>query len=91
MTFEQGLRNHLAAKRRLTLRDRRVLRVLDAKPSRHRTEFLANAEVRARDRLGFRGADWSAVKAVDWDKVLEIIKLLIEAFLKIAPLFLKTN
>ena len=76
-TFAVGLSDHLASKPKLTLLERRLKRLLDAKPSKRRTVILAILEGRARDRLGLGdkvGIDWSKI---DWAKVLDfLLKLL---------------
>ena len=76
-TFASALSAHLATKKKPGLLQRRLQRILDAKPSKRRTAILAALETRARDRLGVGATaaiDWSAI---DWSKVLDfILKLL---------------
>lgn len=85
MTFAQGLGAHLESKKKLTFWDRRLKKIIDAKPSKRRTAILERLEREARTKLGKSGVakiDWSSI---DWKAVLSfIIKLL----MMLAPLFL---
>lgn len=76
-TFASALGAHLDEKPKLSFLERRLKKILDAKPSKRRTAILQLMEARARDRMGFGATekiDWSAI---DWAKILDfLLKLL---------------
>lgn len=80
--FENGLRAHLDGKRRLTLREKRIKKILDAKPSKARAAFLDNLQKTAADSEGMRAAaiDWGSF---DWDKFFAMFMKFLEAILKL--------
>lgn len=81
-TFETALRESLEAQPQQSRRARRLLDVLNSRPSRRRERVLARLESHARAETGFRGKDWSAI---DWPSVL---KTLLDILLKLLPLLL---
>ena len=76
-TFAEGLSSHLAGRKKLTFLQRRLQKIVDARPSKRRTAILQLMEERVRDKMGFGATekiDWSSI---DWNKVLDfILKLL---------------
>lgn len=66
-TFEAALRENLEAQPKQRRRAKRILAVLDERPSRRRTRILERLEMHARVELDFDGEDWSAV---DWPTLL---------------------
>jgi hypothetical protein len=84
-TFAVGLADHLRTKKRLTFWERRLQKIVEAKPSKRRTAILERLEAAARVQLGVSAdaaIDWGAV---DWAKILDFILKLIAL---LAPLFL---
>lgn len=79
VSFEQGLRDHLASKTKLTAKERRVQRILDLPTdSAKRQRVLERMEDTARGQIGAVGKiDWSSI---DWDKLLAFILKLLAAF-----------
>lgn len=86
MDFETALRAQIEVSASRRRRARRVLEILDSRPSRRRTRQLARMErhaLAALDSDAKIGAiDWSAI---DWAKVFEKI---LEVLLKLLPLLL---
>ena len=80
--FESGLRGHLESKPRLTLQDKRLLRVLDLPKNNPWRKFvLGQLEKTATAKLQQDGAtaiDWSSI---DWAKLLEQLLAFIKAIL----------
>ncbi len=77
-TFESGLRAHLAAKEKLTAKEKRILRVLDLPAdSAKRQRVLERLEDTARGQAGVSKIDWSTF---DWDKFLAFIVKLLALF-----------
>jgi hypothetical protein len=77
-SFATALGAHLETKKKPKLLERRLLKILNAAPSKRRTAILKALETRARDKLGVgatQAIDWSAV---DWQKILDfLLKLLV--------------
>ena len=75
--FATALGSHLEAKKKPKFLERRLLRIIRAKPSKRRTAILNALETRARDKLGVGATaaiDWGNI---DWEKILDfILKLL---------------
>lgn len=86
MDFETALREQLETQPRGRIRGKRLLKILDSKPSKRRTRILARLEAHARTHLvseGVVGADavgfdWSSV---DWQKVFDVILKILLALL----------
>ena len=90
MNFETGLLAHLESKPKLNLREKRLLKFLRSKPSKRRTRILKRLEANMRDARGVSATakvSWEPGQ-FDWDKFLEFLMKLLEAFLKFAPLFI---
>ena len=86
-SFAAGLSDFLATKKKPTLLQRRLQKILDAPDSSRKRAILAALETRARDRLGVgatQGIDWSSIP---WDKILDFLLKLLAI---LAPLFLAT-
>lgn len=69
--FADGLRSQVAGRKDKW--SKRVLAILDAKPSLARTLFLNRMEAHARVALGLgsrEGIDWSQI---DWSKILDFL------------------
>lgn len=81
-TFEAALRQNLQAQPKQGRRAKRLLEVLDQRPSRRRTRILERLELHSRVELDFEGEDWSAV---DWPTML---KTILDLILRLLPLFL---
>lgn len=83
-TFEEALREQFTLKRggkRLTLWEKKLKKLLDAKPSARRTRLLNRMEGHVRVALGkspTEAIDWSKV---DWNKVFDFIMKLLLAIL----------
>ena len=86
MNFEDALREHLEADPKLRRRGKRILAVLNGRPSKRRTRQIERWERHARVELGLAAEafpndvafDWSTI---DWAKWLGIIIQLILALL----------
>lgn len=78
-TFESGLRAHLASKTKLSVKEKRVQRILDLPAdSAKRQRVLERMEDTARGNLGAVGKiDWSAI---DWEAILAFIVKLLQLF-----------
>lgn len=76
-TFATALGGHLRGKKKLKFLERRLLKIVEAKPSKRRTAILNLLETRARDKMGVgatEAIDWGQI---DWQKILDfILKLL---------------
>lgn len=85
VTFAAGLGGYLAGKPKLNIWQKRLKKVLDARPSTRRTWFLKALEARARDHLGV-----SATAAIDWSAInwSELLTAILKFLLMILPLFL---
>lgn len=84
-SFAAALQQKLAGKEKLTLDERRILRIINAKDSARRTRQLERMEGHVRVHLDFgtRPVDWS--RDIDWPVLLEtILRLLV----KLLPLLL---
>jgi len=84
-TFESALQQQLRSKKKLSMRDKRILRVLDGAPSAARTRKINRWENGARGVIGADPTagviDWSKI---DWAKLFEVILAMIAKFLDIA-------
>lgn len=82
MNFETALRQQIEARPRKSMRDRKILAVLDGPKNEKRAKKLAKWESHARLEAGFgqtvTGIDWSKV---DWKKLIENILAIIALFL----------
>jgi hypothetical protein len=82
MTFAEALKQQLES-RKLTRRGKRLLDLINSKPSRRRGRILERLERHARIHLNQEGVGttwqgWDGLKNVDWDKVFEgLLKLLL--------------
>ena len=85
-TFETGLREAILAKPKLTARERRILAVIDAPPSKRKERRLARMENHARAAMNIAPnkaeVDWGSF---DWSKILTMI---LELLIKLLPLIL---
>lgn len=83
-TFEEALREQFTLKRggkKLSRWEKKLQKILDAKPSARRTRILNRMESHARVGLGLSATakiDWSKI---DWAKVFDFIMKLILALL----------
>ncbi len=86
MDFETALREQLEAKGRLTAGDKRIMEILDARPSRRRTRQLDRMARFAAAAVAVPGdpatIDWSSI---DWSKALATI---LSVLIKLLPLLL---
>ncbi len=85
MNFETALREQIESRPKLGLRGKRILAILDAKPSKRRTRRIERMERHAAVAAGFTntvGIDWSQI---DWKKLFDTI---LELLLKFLPLIL---
>lgn len=64
MDFETALRREIESRPRLGLRGKRILAVLDARPSKKRTRHIARMERHTAIALSLDGLD-----VIDWDSV----------------------
>lgn len=82
MTFEEALGEQLRAKKRLTFWEKRLLKLIDARPSKRRTRVLERLRAHAATALEIKGdpaaIDWSKI---DWAKVLDFVLKIILALL----------
>ena len=84
--FEFNLRKHLEANPSRKRRAKRILAILDSKPSRRRTRRIEAMEKHVEAQLAASGRmkywvdmpDWSAI---DWAKLIDIILKLLLALL----------
>lgn len=81
--FATVLRTEIVT-RKATRRSARLLKIIDAKPSKRRTRILARLEAHAAVAAGGEVGkiDWSAI---DWTKLFNV---LIELLLKLLPLLI---
>ena len=84
-SFAAGLSDYLATKKKPTLLERRLQKILDAKPSKRRTAILKALEARARDKLGV-----GATEAIDWGSIdwKAIIGFILQLLVILLPLIL---
>lgn len=84
-SFASALSAHLATKKKPTLLQRRLQKVLDAKDSPRKRAILKALETRARDKLGV-----GATEAIDWQSInwAAILDFLLKLLAILAPLFL---
>jgi len=85
VSFATGLSDHLAGKSKLSFWEKRLKKILDAKPSARRTKILNALESSARAHLGVSAAEKIDWQSIDWQKVLDFILKLI---MILAPFFL---
>lgn len=85
MDFETALREQLETQPRGRIRGRRLLKILDSKPSKRRTRILARLESHARAHLVSEGMasatgaiDWGSI---DWSKVFDTLLKILMALL----------
>lgn len=85
-TFAANLQAAIEAKPKLNMRDRRVLGILQGKPSKRRDRQIARMENHARAAID---AD-PQTKAIDWSKVdwSKVLKTILAILAKILPLLL---
>lgn len=89
-TFEDVLREQLAKKPRKGRRERRLLELIDSRPSARRTRVLARLERHARAFLVSEGAVGEGVGAIDWASIdwEKFFSNLLKLLLAILPLFI---
>ena len=80
-SFAVGLRDHLATKKKPTLLQRRLKRILDARPSKRRSAILEALETRARDKLGVGATEKIDWDSIPWDKILSFLLQLLTILL----------
>ena len=79
-SFEHNLRQTLEPTPDLRRRGKKILAILDDKPSRRRTRRIAAMERHAAAHFGEgRAIDWSKI---DWSKIIEVLLPLLLALLK---------
>ena len=81
MTFEQALREQLEATADLRRRGKKILAILNARPSKRRTRQIDRMSAHTAAHLGIDeglGIDWSVI---DWSAVLQVILKLLLALL----------
>lgn len=85
VSFAQGLGAHLESKKRTNFWERRLKKIVDAKPSKRRTAILERLEKEARVKLGV-----SAVAKIDWGNIdwKAVLSFIIKLLMLLAPLFL---
>ena len=80
--FDLGLQAALEATPSLSRRGKRILAILNAKPSKRRNRQLDRMERHARAALGVDKIDWTKI---NWAGVITMI---LEVLLKLLPLIL---
>ena len=82
--FDEALYAQLQEKPRLTLRERRLMNILELPESHPRRQrALEDMEERVREHFGLGDVpDWTQA-AVDWDKLLQLIMTLLPLILKL--------
>lgn len=71
---DDSLKNSMFGKR---------LRRVAQLPNSRRERVFARMEDHARATTGFTGKDWSTVKAVDWNKIIQVLMTLLPIILKL--------
>ena len=85
MTFEQALREQCEKTSDRKRRAKRILAVLDSRPSKRRTRRLERMERHAAAELGRDASEIGDWSEIDWSKVFEMI---LKVLLTLLPLLL---
>jgi hypothetical protein len=91
VNFETALRAQVEKRPRLGLKGRRILSVLNSRPSKRRARILARWEEVATAAVHAQaGTDPGKTGAIDWENIdwKKLFQTILELLLKFLPLFL---